>query len=84
MTPTEKADQLIAAFCEVIPIEALISDTAEEASRKMDADYKAAKECALIAVEEILNISYFTHDPTEDDLLYMNYFQQVKEALNKK
>lgn len=44
---------------------------------------KEAAECALITVEEILNISYFRHEPTEDDLLYKNYWQEVKKELLK-
>ena len=42
-----------------------------------------AKKCALIAVDEILKTSYFTHEPSEDDILYCNYWQQVKEEIEK-
>jgi hypothetical protein len=44
-------------------------------------DYEGAKQCALIAVDEILKLSYFTHEPSEDDDLYSNYWEQVKQEI---
>ena len=43
-----------------------------------------AKECALIAVDEILNISYFEEGRmSEDDSLYKNYWLHVKTEINR-
>ena len=44
-------------------------------------DLAKAKKCAIISVDEILKTSYFTHEPSEDDILYCNYWQQVKEEI---
>lgn len=37
--------------------------------------------CALMAVDEILNVLYFNNELTEEDLLHRNYWIQVKEEL---
>jgi hypothetical protein len=42
-----------------------------------------AKQCAIILCDEILKISYFTHEPTEDDELYKNYWLQVKDEIEQ-
>lgn len=76
MTPKEKAEQLVGLF--KIPL--IISDT--EAGEEIICT-TISKQCALIAVDEILNISYFTHEPSEDDDLYMNYWKQVKQEIEK-
>ena len=42
-----------------------------------------AKKCALIAVEGILDISYFEDDKmSEDDSLYKNYWTSVRDEIN--
>jgi len=43
----------------------------------------ASKECARMAVDEILKLSYFTHEPTEDDNLYANFWKQVLSEIDK-
>jgi hypothetical protein len=45
--------------------------------------YSYDKRCALIAVDEILKLSYFTHEPSEDDDLYSNYWKEVKTEIEK-
>jgi hypothetical protein len=84
MTPKEKAEELIDKiyYCQryadgenYIPLEA----------------YKRAKQCALIALDEILNnIMFFWYSPTKDmpkDIAYFvtqkKYWEQVKEEIEK-
>jgi hypothetical protein len=71
MTPQEKAKELVEKMYLVH------SNFASEITMYF------AKQCALIAIDEILNISYFIHEPTEDDELYKNYWQQVKQEIEK-
>jgi len=74
MTPKQKANQLhCSLFVE-------IDDMGFNAFKISN---ECAKQCALIAVNEVLNISYFTNNPTEEDELYKNYWLQVKEELEK-
>lgn len=87
MTPTEKALELMEKFNNVIPVDYSINDTAEETNRKMDADYQATKECALLAAEEMLahadgirgNREANTGKTPQES--YTEYWQQVKEAI---
>ena len=82
MTPKEKAEQLVDKFSDI-----------ENMGRRSDENgfsiwstsllQKQAKKCSLIAVDEILNLSYFKDNPTEDDDLYANYFRQVKQEIEK-
>jgi hypothetical protein len=45
----------------------------------IDARYKAAKQCALIAVDEILNNDGFT----QFDIYLTEYWQEVKTEIEK-
>jgi len=70
MTPKEKADELYEAFFYSIP-----SFTDEG-----QLEHKTAKQCALIAVDEILDLyaihyTYYT--------LEFKYWQEVKKQLEK-
>ncbi len=67
MTPKDKADELIYSFYRIIPLD------------KMTIDYNLAKQCALIAVDEILLVFY-------DDIRSMwldelNYWHDVKKEI---
>ncbi len=73
MTPKEKAKELVDNFIDKM----FHLRDGYNASEVFD----AAKQCALIAVDEILKLSYFTHEPSEDDDLYSNYWKQVKQEI---
>ncbi len=75
MTPKEKAKELIHYY-----IKELLS---AKYSINGFVINDLAKQCALIAVDEILKLSYFTHEPSEDDDLYSNYWKQVKTEIEK-
>ncbi len=67
MTPKEKAKELTNSFYRIIPLD------------KMTIDYNLAKQCALIAVDEILLVFY-------DDIRSMwldelNYWHDVKKEI---
>ena len=67
MNAKEKAEELFDKFNNTIPIEALFSDTVEIANEKLIKDYNATKQCAIIAVDEIiyehnLHLTQFGHD----------------------
>ena len=51
----QKAKELIEFFSSIIPIEASINDTAEEAIRKMRNDWIATKKCATKVCDEVLS-----------------------------
>jgi len=70
MTPKEKANELVVRFMQYVPAEETF-------------ELPYSKQCALIAVDEVLNISYFTNEPTEEDELYKNYWLQVKDEIEK-
>lgn len=71
MTPKNKAEELINKFYNYV---------FNPESHKDD-NLKWAKECALIAVDEILNLGY-------DDRLYLDsndkkFWEEVKQEINK-
>jgi hypothetical protein len=69
MTPQEKAKQLVGNFCNV-----------EFLKDYEGMDYELAKECALIAVDEILSSRPYI---TESQLDYQYYWEQVKIEIKK-
>ena len=77
MTPKEKAKELIEKFCNVIPIEANITDSVEEANRKLIADKRASVQCAIIAVEEIIKANPYSHVGNST----IKFWQEVKQQL---
>lgn len=75
MTPKEKAKELYNKFYNA-------SDGAGIPVYKNK--QAVAKACALIAVDEVLGISYFEESQmSEDDDLYKNYWKQVKTEIEK-
>jgi len=74
MTPKEKAIELVDKFYDTTPNEAWYNPPLASASM----EYKAwvqAKQCALIAVDEILGfLSYQSH---------IRYWQEVKKEIEK-
>lgn len=63
MTPKEKAEELVDKFIQYVPAE-----------EEFEWDY--AKQCALIAVDEIQKIKSVYHD----DTLY-DYWEEVKQVI---
>ena len=86
MTPKEKKEELIEKFCNVIPIEANITDSVEEANRKLIADKRASVQCAIIAVEEIikelLKVEVMIHPDFQSIFVQkIEFWQEVKQQL---
>ena len=76
MTPKEKAKELVDKFYQTTPYEAFIDEPCG-----IGAEYKAweqAKECALIAVDEINNNVLVGIDLAST---WGNYWQQVKTEI---
>ena len=67
MTPKEKAEELVNKFYRIIHLD------------KMTIDFNLAKQCALIAVDEILFALSF-HSDTE---LGEAYYNEVKKEIEK-
>ena len=75
MTPKEKAQELIDKFYQTTPNEAWVNEPLG-----LSTEYKAweqAKQCANIAVKEILRVAFYA-----DDWLY-NHFLEVKQEIDK-
>ena len=66
MTPKEKATQLIYSF---------------EAFTDRDNEYEFAKQCALIAVDEILEMDLPILEEDADE--FYDYWEQAKKEINK-
>jgi len=80
MTPKEHAEKLVDKFYSL-----------QWQIHKSTRQYKitsmsksAAKQCAIIAVDEILKLSYFEESQmTEEDSMYKNYWEEVKQEIEK-
>jgi hypothetical protein len=68
MTPKEKAEELVDKFIEYTPADSHF-------------EYDYAKECALIAVDEILDLIITIYDYDRESL--DPYWKQVKQELEK-
>jgi hypothetical protein len=74
MTPKEKADELYDKMYGKTPVRDLIIQIEE--------DKQYAKQCALVAVDELIKIHYLlttTHDTSPS----INYWKEVKQELEK-
>jgi hypothetical protein len=73
MTPKEKAKQLHILFSNAIP--------------SSKAEWYESKQCALIAVDEILSELAYTQNYVEDAMnkiqVYIIYWQEVKQEIEK-
>ena len=74
MTPKEKAKELVYKFSQVIPPSKY---EAYEDGVKIDFDYENAKQCALITVDEILEVINETMVLVDIESDY-DYWQEVK------
>jgi len=70
MTPKEKAQELVDKFAEIIPIE----DAEHGETESYFIQYEKAKQCALIAVDEILSVVWYVPVDTE-------YWEEVKQEI---
>lgn len=70
MTPKEKGTYLINEFY----------DKTYNSANDYDERFKIAKQCALIAVDEILNA---VHIAQTDIIEYYEYWEQVKQEIEK-
>lgn len=71
MTPKEKAEELLSIFAKIIPAS---SYKAYEGGVKMNFDLENARQCALVAVDEILEHCYQVMKP---------FWQEVKQEILK-
>ena len=74
MTPKEKALKLCDAFYQFLPLEQHVILWAYDG-------WKNAKQCALIAVDEILNTIEYSSQA--DELSKVSYWEEVKNEINK-
>jgi predicted DNA-binding ArsR family transcriptional regulator len=74
MTPQEKAEELVIKMYQPLPA----SKEAEKGKEHLYYNqYNAAKQCALVAVEEIMLLDFWT-----DGSIY-DYWMQVKQEIEK-
>ena len=77
MTPKEKAQELVDKMYGKTPVRDLIAQIEE--------DKQYAKQCALIAVDELIKSHYLlttTHD-LEPSIRCKSYWKEVKQELDK-
>ena len=74
MTPKEKALKLCDAFYQFLPLEQHVITWEYDG-------WKNAKQCALIAVDEILNTIEYSSQA--DELSKVSYWEEVKNEINK-
>lgn len=75
MTPREKADELIYIFAQIIPPSSYV---AFEEGVQINFDLENAKQCALIAVDEIINFG--NQVGIREPMMFWN---KVLEEVNK-
>jgi hypothetical protein len=78
MTPKEKAEDLVKKFFEFNHRFKWDSDSDEWTH-----DYYLAKECALIAVNEIINANPHSNPLNTDVYSTMEWWQEVKKEIEK-
>jgi hypothetical protein len=77
MTSKEKAEDLLSIFAKIIPAS---SYEAYEGGVKINFDLENAKQCALIAVDEILESHYKLLSGVNTSIY--KYWQEVKNEIN--
>ena len=83
MTPKEKAIHLCDMFYQKLPLERYVITTDGDLSWEYN-NWKTAKECALIAVEEMLSELYhIAYDDDDYGEWKMKYWQEVKQEIEK-
>lgn len=80
-TPKEKANQLTDAFYQYLPLERYVTTSDGDLSWEYDG-WENAKQCALISVDEILDIDIPIDDLDSAEKFY-EYWNQVKQEIEK-
>ena len=75
MTPKEKAKELVDKFYQRFPLKMDVITTRGDLSWEYD-NWNEAKQCALIAVDEILNIK-----SVDRDYDLSTYWQEIKQEI---
>ena len=81
MTQKEKAQELIDAFYQHLPLEENVTTSDGVLSWEYDG-WENAKQCALIAVDEIINLNYNLLE-YYSNLSNTEYWQEVKQEIEK-
>jgi hypothetical protein len=77
MTPKDKAKELVDKYYNILPLDKYVITKDEDLSWEYN-DWKEAKKCALIAVDEMLDASIGHFDDLHP---YVNFLQQVKQEI---
>ncbi len=75
MTPKEKANELVDKFYQRFPLKMNVITRKGDLSWEYD-NWEEAKQCALIAVDEILNIK-----SVDRDYDLSTYWQEIKQEI---
>ena len=79
MTPKEKANELVDKFYQRFPLKMDVITTRGDLSWEYDS-WKEAKQCALIAVDEIIYNALDWHEYETPNKAY-EYWQEVKQEI---
>jgi hypothetical protein len=77
MTPKQKAEQLIIKFIDSLP-----ANAETDINKFLEVDKKASKECALIAVNEIIASNPHSNPFNTEIYSTMGYWQEVRREIN--
>ncbi len=82
MTPKEKAEELFKKFLDATLAYDCGDHTAEGINNSILVMVREAKQCALIAVDEVMNNPY-NHQMDLSEKLHDEFWEQVKEEIQK-
>jgi hypothetical protein len=82
MTPKEKANELVDKFYQRFPLKMDVITTRGDLSWEYD-NWQEAKQCALIAVDEVILANPHSNPLNTDVYSTMDYWEEVKQELNK-
>jgi hypothetical protein len=77
MTPKEKAKELVDKFYQLFPLQKDVISIYGTLSWEYD-NWKQAKQCALMAVDEVID-QYYLHT---DNVNQHTYWQEVKDEID--
>ena len=81
MTPKEKAKELVDKFYQTTPNEAWINEPLGIA--EPFGSWKQARQCALIAVDEIILANPYSNTFKNVEYSSMDYWKEVKQEIEK-
>lgn len=81
MTPKEKATELVDKYYQLFPLQKDVISIYGTLSWDYD-NWKQAKKCALIAVDEIIKANPYEVSKTDMDST-IDYWQEVKKEIEK-